>query len=362
MLVVAGRGDLAYVARVLTQGDSDPDELASRPALAIQTSSSDAARSGGDCSVVGPDMLTQSTSGVVVVSDGSTVCEWYAGGVSEPRAAFSVSKSVLGLVLAREQAAGRGVSADDPVTDHVPELAARDAGFGAVTIEALIDMRSGIAYSQDMSFPWVNRDDAQVHYSRDLVETVLTCTRIASDPGHFQYNDYAPNLVGLAYQRSTGDLLVDGPMRDLWSELGSQQAVGWVVDDEGFPHHEAGLVVHAGDLALLGQELLAALDGGESVFPAALVEELVAAASSEPATSFGEVEVGYADGWWLIPRAVGGVDYAAMGAHGQLVLVSPTDGTVLVRMGEDEPGLTNVDLVQRLQPISAEVAATPGSG
>jgi CubicO group peptidase (beta-lactamase class C family) len=51
-----------------------------------------------------------------------------------------------------------------------------------------------------------------------------------------------------------------------------------------------------------------------------------------PATALYPVTVGYHNGWWPLP----GHDLAAMGDHGQIMVVAPTTGTVVVRTGDDD--------------------------
>lgn len=61
--------------------------------------------------------------------------------------------------------------------------------------------------------------------------------------------------------------------------------------------------------------------------------------------------VGYRNGWWVLP----GGDLAAMGDHGQIMVVSPATDTVVVRMGDDDGG--NIDLATTLQDLAHRVAA-----
>lgn len=163
-----------------------------------------------------------------------------------------------------------------------------------------------------------------------------------SPPGPFVYNDYAPNLVGLAALRRTGGLLTDAPLRGLWAELGAQDPVSWLRDDRGFPFHESGLVVTPRDLARLGQLVL---DRGDPAWVDRSLEP------TPTATVLGTVPVGYHNGWWVLP----GGDLAAMGDHGQIMVVSPAADTVVVRMGDDAGG--NIDLALSLQGLAREVSA-----
>ena len=96
-----------------------------------------------------------------------------------------------------------------------------------------------------MPFPWVNQDQPAVYYATDLARTVVDRPVIATPSGPFTYNDYGPNLVGLAYERLTGKLLTDEPLRQLWQDIGAEDPVLWCVDDHSIPYHESGMVVTA---------------------------------------------------------------------------------------------------------------------
>ena len=64
--------------------------------------------------------------------------------------------------------------------------------------------KSGIEFQVAASFPWFNQDAPRVYYASDLEVATVTYPRIQSAPGPFTYNDWAPNLPGIAFQRATG--------------------------------------------------------------------------------------------------------------------------------------------------------------
>jgi CubicO group peptidase (beta-lactamase class C family) len=338
-LVAAAGGDARYVLRVLWHGDSDITDVEWKAHTTVAATSPRPWPTGA-CPVAA--LPTTHAQSLVVVHAGRLVCQWYGNGGApdRPAAAFSASKTVLSLLIARSIANGTVAGLDTPVTAGVPELAARDPRFGAITLADLIDMRSGIAFSQDVAFPWVNQDQAEVYYATDLARTAVERPAITSPPGPFTYNDYAPNLVGLAYQRLTGQSVTSAPLQQLWTDLGAQDPALWCVDDHGFPYHESGMVVTARDLARVGQLLL---DDDEPTFTARSLEP------TGSATTLDDITVGYHNGWWILP----GHDLAAMGDHGQIMVVSPAADTVVVRMGDDEGG--NIELATALQGLAHRV-------
>jgi CubicO group peptidase (beta-lactamase class C family) len=266
----------------------------------------------------------------------------------------------VSLLLARAVAAGQLPGLDVPITDYVPDLARRDPRFADITLRQLLDMRSGIGFDATASFPWVNQDAPAVYYASDLARTVVRRPKIVSAPGVFVYNDYAPNLNGLALQAATGLTLAEGPMQALWNDLGAEYPAAWSVDSKGFAWHESGLVVTARDLVRFGRLLLEdGQAGGRPVAPAAWLADSLTPRGEGPATRFGPYDMWYRNGWWARLRADGSDDFIGMGNFGQIILVSPANGIVIVRMGQDGHAETNVALAERFRRVADRLAAPP---
>jgi len=368
--------DARYMLRVVTRGDASSDDMHWKRSVWVEPSVAAApwkvapacdelARAfaaEGDIPPFAEYLAQGGAFAFVAVRDGTLACEWYSAGGEGPHAAFSVSKSVVALLLARAQAEGRISALDEPVTRYLPELSKRDPRFHSVTLAALLDMRSGIDFDENTRFPWVNRDAPRVYYASDLAQTSLTYPRIAAPPGAFRYNDYAPNLLGLALERAYASRLVPGPMRALWAALRAEARAGFLVDDRGFAWHESGLLIGARDLARIGQLMLddGRVDGRE-VAPSSFIARSFDPAGASTAATFAGVALGYRNGWWI----PGEGELLAMGRFGQIMHVSRAKRTVLVRLGRDGhegEGLgfhagreTNVSIAQRFRRVAARI-------
>jgi len=378
-----GGCDVAYVARVLIRRESNTDDYEWKRTVAVAPSPTPVPwRETPACDAVAKAFAAEpdipafdaylhrgGALALVVVRDGAITCEWYGNGGAKhrPAAVMSISKTVASLVLARAVASGKLHGLDDSITTLIPELGARDARFSAVTLATLVDMRSGVAFNDDISFPWVNRDAPLVYYASDLAKNVIERTRIESPPGRFVYNDYAPNLIGLALERATSTKLATGSVQALWSELGAEDPALWTVDGHGFAWHESGFVVTARDLARIGQLMLDdGKVGGRQVAPAAFLARSFDPVGRQLATEFAGVELGYRNGWW-VPNEH---ELLAMGRFGQLMLVSPATRTVIVRLGLDGhngssglgfdgEGETNVSIGRRLERVVSRLPSLP---
>ncbi len=361
-----GGRDARYVARVLWHGDSDTDDLSWKRHAAITASSTprpwpeapacpavDAAFARAGVPSLDPWLRRGGARALVVVRAGAIACEWYRRPADRDRGAmaFSVSKTLTSLLAARAVVFGAVASLDEPIAARIPELARRDERLGAITLAELLDLRSGLGFSEDAHFPWVDQDAPAVYYASDLARTVVRRPRLVEPRGTFRYNDYAPNLVGLALERATGTRAA-AATQALWHELGAETAAAWLVDEHGFAWHESGFVVTARDLARVGQLVL---DGGkvgdQQVAPVAWIERSRDDAGRAVVATFAGTGLGYRNGWWRLDG-----DLVAMGRFGQLVVVDPRAGVVIVRLG-DGGGDTNVALARTL--ATAATALSP---
>ena len=97
-------------------------------------------------------LMETGAQSLIVFKNGKLLFESYQNGLEKGEAigSFSVTKSVFSILLGRVIESGAINSIDDPLTKYVPELADRDPRFSDITLAHLIDMRSGIAFNNDV--------------------------------------------------------------------------------------------------------------------------------------------------------------------------------------------------------------------
>ena len=363
---VAGlsRGDLGYAWRVLSLQDSSTSDVEWKRSIVIPSAVAEPWPEAVDCAPV-DEALDQvggleqwmrggGGSAFVAIQSGILTCEWYGDGIdpSSALSIFSISKSVMALLLAQAVESGTISSVDTAITEYVPELAVRDARFADITLRDLIDMRSGIAFDAITHFPWLNQDSPRVYYASDLRNAVIEFPMIESGPGPFTYNDYAANLIGLAIERAQDASVASRGMPEFWAALGAQDDAAWLVDDREFPWHESGLVASARDLAKVGSLLLN--DPSESA-PEGFFAGLNSGLGDDVVEDLHGAELGYANGWWVLDddRA-----YIALGRWGQVMVVVPEFDTIIVRLGVDgfEAQESNPAIAQRLVEVAEAIA------
>lgn len=339
---------LVAMGRLLAHGPTTVDDfrvyparelhpLAPRPWLAATPAPSATA---GLPSVPGADgrpvaldglLADSGTLALVVVRRGTPVHAWGASGHREgaPSQWFSVSKTVLATLVGMAVADGRLRSLDQPVGELVPELAPR---FPALTLRHLLDMRSGIAYTENDNPFGLH---VLLNYTADLRRMVLALQPAGPPGGPFVYRSGDTALLSLALQRALGaETLTAYAQRRLWTPLGMQDGAVWTLDREGgFEKAWCCLAGSARDLARIGQLVLdGGLAGGQRLLPAEAVDAWICL----PAGADGRRA--YRGAWW--PASADGRDVMAAGKDGQFLYVDPATGTVVARLGRSDGGLT----------------------
>jgi CubicO group peptidase (beta-lactamase class C family) len=198
---------------------------------------------------------------LLIWRDGALAYEHYAEGfdAASPLHAFSMGKTVLGLAYGL--AVDKGVvSVTDPLSLHLEEW--RDDPRGAITLEQLLQMRSGLKlYSLEQG------DPQAIHlvFGEAITEAALA-TPLESAPGErFEYSNVNAFLAGLALDRALDRAGLGSYVafleQELWRPLG-QGAASLAIDGPGgIPRFFAGLNAAARDWLRLG---LLFVEGGEA--------------------------------------------------------------------------------------------------
>ena len=295
------------------------------------------------------------TLAFVVVHRDQLVYERYLGSTRQSlQTSFSVAKSFVSTLVGIAIDEGLIGSIGDPVTDYLPELAARDGEFQEVTLRDLLTMSSGIRYREG-GFPSFG-DDTYTYYGVDLRDVALNRTQIEQPPGiTWHYNNYHPLLLGLVLERATGTSVSDFMATRLWQPLGAEADATWNLDSEssGFEKMESGLNARAVDYARFG---LVFLHNGELNGRRIVSEDWVREATGAD-TDIGPASYhGYGYFWWTDVDRPG--RFYAMGKYGQYIYVAPDADAVVVRLGRDW-GVGNSNWLATLRDVADRLARRP---
>ena len=262
-------------------------------------------------------------------------------GPQDPHIVFSVSKSMLGLLVGILAEQGL-IDVDAPCETYIAELAG--TAFAGTTVRDLLDMRSGVAFIED----YLATEGPIIEYRKatgwnplapgetqlGLREFLTTLTaRSGPDGGPFDYKSPCSDLLGWIVERAAGTRFSDLFARHVWSRIGAESPCYVNVDPFGAPRTAGGMCCTARDLARIGD--MVARDGA-GIVPAGWIEDIANAGDPDAwdAGSFAQDFPGEAMHYrskWYVLRDRGPI-LMCLGIHGQNLLVDGGSELVLARV------------------------------
>lgn len=293
-----------------------------------------------------PERLRR-TWALVVVHKGRIVAERYAPGFHErmPLIGWSLSKTATNALVGLRVMDGALSLADKAL---VPEWRDEDDPRGAITLDELMRMTSGLAFDQKTDAPrmlFIEEDDAHYAASKPL----------AYSPGtHWSYSSGNTNIIAGILRETFADErdYLRFPHERLFEPLGMRTA-SIATDDVGTFVSSTFLYASARDWARLA--LLFLQDGvwnGKRLLPAGWVSGSLKSTPQSPAGQYG------AQVWLKLPDEMGPHDprmpdnayymlghnaYYMIGFNGQVVVTVPSRDLIVVRLGltrEDRGSIT----------------------
>lgn len=252
---------------------------ASAPIAEIRVINTDEA-----ATTVGAVMAATATDGWAVAHRGSMVAEEYLDGMQAQtrHLLFSVSKSLVAAVVGALHGSG-AIELDASVNSYVPALT--NCGYAGATVRHLLDMRSGIAFSDnylhptaeihvlDQAIGWAPRSSADAPAT--LRGFLLTLRQKSAHGGPFEYRSCETDVLGWICEVAGGQRMPDLMSELLWSHIGAQCDATIGVDTVGTGFFDGGINACLTDMIRFGSLFLR--DGvsltGEQVVPAAWIAD-----------------------------------------------------------------------------------------
>ena len=283
------------------------------------------------------------TDGMLIMHKGKVVYERYFGCLEEDRkhAIMSMTKSFTGL-LAEIMVVEGTLNDRQRVRDIIPEIG--DSAFAKATVRQVMDMTTGVKYSEDYSDPnadiWLYSaaasplPKAEDYEGPDGYWEYLQQVEPEGNHGEeFHYKTINSDMLGWIISRVSGKSVTELASERLWRRMGVEQDAYQTVDGKGVPFAGGGITAGLRDLGRLGQLMLNEGElNGERLFPAAVVKNIRAGGDrSKFGNGFPTFGPGsYSSQWWVLHNDHGA--FAARGVHGQTIYVDPTAEMVLVRL------------------------------
>ncbi len=310
------------------------------------------------------------TDAILMMKDGVVVYERHFGATTPAmqHILFSVTKSFVGTIAEMLIEEGQ-IKPDARAAEYVAELAG--SGLGDATIREILDMRTGLAFSEDyvpgqtgltdvqrmsISTGWVPRladyegPDGNFAFTASLGKN-------APHGGDFVYR--TPNTSALQWiiERVAGASLAEQIHARFWALMGMERDAALAVDRMGTAFGGGGLMANVRDIARVGEMMrLGGHWNGKQIVPAAVVERLFA--GGDPAAFVacqytGNLDGNYGSQWW---HRAGG-QLMAMGVHGQGIYVDRAAGVVIARLGSHPVASNRGNAAVTMPAYDAIVAA-----
>lgn len=310
------------------------------------------------------------TDAILVMKDGKIVHERYFGATTPAtqHILFSVTKSFVGT-LTEMLIEESKISADAKASAYVPELAG--SGLGDATIRQILDMRTGLAFSEDYVAGQTGLTDVQrmsiagawgprpPGYDGPDGHFAFTASLKANAPhgGDFVYR--TPNTTALQWviERVTGQSLATQIHARFWSRMGMERDAAIGVDRLGTAFGGGGLMASLRDIARIGEMMrLGGRWNGQQIVPQAVVARIMKGGdpSAFVATQYpGNLDGNYGSQWW---HRAGG-QLMALGVNGQGIYVDAKAGVVIARLGSHPVASNRANMPVTMPAYDAMVAA-----
>ncbi|MDO8699691.1 MAG: serine hydrolase [Rhodoferax sp.] len=283
------------------------------------------------------------TDGIVVLHKGRIVYERYFG-VLKPEGqhiAQSVTKSFFGTIGAMLIAEGM-LDENAPVSKYVAEL--KDTGFGNATVRQVLDMTTGIKYSENYADPkaevWDHVRAGGVlprppGYAgpKTFYEFLQTVQAEGEHGQAFAYKTVNSDALGWIIRRVTGKSIGENLQERIWGKLGAEQDAYFSVDSVGNEFAGGGMNAGLRDMARFGEMMrLEGRYNGQQIVPKSVIADITKGGSKANFAKAGYKTIpdwSYRNMWWVSHNEHGA--YAARGIHGQTIYVDPRAEMVIAR-------------------------------
>lgn len=270
---------------------------------------------------------------------------------------FSMAKSFVGTLVGIAVDRGQINSTNDLVIKYLPELAKNDERFKRLTIQHVLDMRSGFNFKERSFNPFSKI--TRSYYGADLKKMVGKL-KMKNEPNTvFEYMSINTQVLAMILEKTTGKTLNVLLQENLWKPLGAESDALWSLDRKDNVKAFCCINATALDFAKLGRLYL-----NEGNWQGKqIVSKKWVNATTNPDTlakkryknqfwatrdfkyfpdslsaikQLEKEELGYpvernADGRYFYAKKV--YDYKAQGMFNQSIYVNPQNKVIIVRLG-----------------------------
>ncbi len=262
------------------------------------------------------------TVAFMVIRNDSILCEYYPQPQKYQKdtdiASFSVAKSFVGALVGIAVQEGFIKSTTEPIIKYLPELAGKK-GFEQITIQHVLDMRSGIKNNESYINPF--GDVAKYYYGRNLKKYIKQLKVKKAPDTEFDYISVNTQILSLIVERATQQPIEKYLEAKIWQPLGMEFPASWSVDSRKHQTVKSFCCLNAKmrDFAKFGRLYL-----NKGIWDNTQI--INADWINKTAQRNG---YNYSNQWWQ----TGANDYFAQGILGQYIYLHPQKNMIILRFG-----------------------------
>ena len=266
----------------------------------------------------------------LVVKDGKIIFEkyWEEYGPETLSNSFSMSKSIVGLLVGAAIDDGYIKSIEQPVSDFIPEF--RNEKNKDLKIKDVLTMSSGLNW--DESYASLFSTTTNAYYGNSINELIYKL-EVTEKPGvSFNYLSGNTQLLAMLVEAATKRKISEYVSEKFWKPMGAINDALWCLDDEnGMEKAYCCFNSNARDFARWGQLVLNnGTWNGDTLISPDYIQASIHAADLTDETGNKINYYGYQ--WWIHDANGWKVPYMR-GILGQYVFVIPEENAVVVRLG-----------------------------
>lgn len=175
-------------------------------------------------------LVATKTSVFLVIKNDSIIYQHLSDGntIEAKQPSFSMAKSFVGTLVGIAVDRGQIKSTNELVIDYLPELAKNDERFNRLTIQHVLDMRSGFKFTERSFNPFSKI--TRSYYGADL-KRMVSKLKMKNEPGKvFEYQSINTQVLAMILEKATGKSLQQLFQENLWTPLGAESNALWSVD------------------------------------------------------------------------------------------------------------------------------------
>ncbi|MDP4269673.1 MAG: serine hydrolase [Bacteroidota bacterium] len=278
------------------------------------------------------DFAKYETVAFLVVKDTAIVSEKYWSGYGERSLSnsFSMSKSIVSLLVGCAISDGYIKSIDQPISDFLPSLPQLKSR--QLTLRALLTMSAALNWDEAHSSLFNVTTEA--YYGNNLWALMQQMQLKGTPDKEFEYQSGVTQLLAFVLQKAVKKNLSEYASEKIWTPINAETDALWSLDhSNGMEKAYCCFNTNARDFARLGQLVLNKGEwNGRQVVPANYLAEAITPAHELKRADTGEPNRIYGFQFWIMNYKGYTIPYMR-GILGQYIFVIPELNAVIVRLG-----------------------------